>query len=82
MLIVESLVMPIDASELVEALAILRVWDSRVEELPAHLRAQVQRVLQAFAPEELVDIQRGRETVVALKPEVRAVLANLRALEA
>jgi hypothetical protein len=81
-MIVEALVMPIDASELVEALAVLRVWDARVEELPTHIREQVSRVLAAFAPEELVDIQRGRETVVALKPEVRAVLANLRALEA
>jgi hypothetical protein len=77
----ESLVMPIDASELVEALAILRVWEARVEELPAHLRAQIQRVLQALAPEELVSIVRGRETIVELKPEVRAVIGQLRALE-
>lgn len=81
-MIVAKLDLPIDATELLEAAAYLATWAGREEAIPLALRAQVQRVVQALAPDELTEIHTGREIAVVLKPEVRAVLASLRALEA
>ena len=80
-MVIESLIAPIDASELLEALAVLRVWEGREDQLPVALRAQVQRLLQACAPDEIAEVVPGPEIAVVLKPEVRAILATLRALE-
>lgn len=81
-MIVDKLEVPVDASELLEAYAYLRTWEGREETLPAALRAEVQRLVQANTPDELVETLVGREISIVLRPEVRAVLANLRALEA
>lgn len=74
-----SATFPVEAGELLEALAELKGWCGRGAELPAHLRQALDE-LAARRPADLCDIQSGRETVVSLKPEVRALLANLRAL--
>ena len=80
-MVIESLVAPIDASELLEALAVLRVWEGREDTLPLAVRAQVQRLVQACSPAELTEVLPGAEIAVVLKPEVRAIIATLRALE-
>lgn len=75
-----STTFPVDVAELVEALEELQAWQGRAAELPAHLRQALDE-LAARRPHELCDIQRrGLETFVGLKPEVRALLANLRVL--
>lgn len=79
---ISSLDLPIDASELIEALAVLRVWEGREDELPTGLRAQVQRLVHACTPDEITEVRPGREIAVVLKPEVRAIIGTLRALEA
>lgn len=79
---IETLEKPVDASELLEALEVLRAWEGREDQLPLALRAQVQRIVQASTPAELTEMLHGRELTVVLKPEVRAVIATLRALEA
>lgn len=79
MLQIGAVTVPVDASEALEALAELLAWRARAAELPAHLRATLDE-LSARKPSELCDIQTGREVVASLKPEVRALLANLRAL--
>jgi len=72
--------MPVDATEALEAAALLQAWRGRASELPAHLRAEVERLAQE-EPEASAKVVAGRELVVELSPELRALLANLRALE-
>lgn len=82
MMIVEQVTVPIDASELVEAMAVLRVWEGRIAELPACLRESVERVVSQITESTGFSVQGGREVVVELNAETRALIASLRAREA
>lgn len=70
---------PIDFSEVTEAALLFADWFPRVEQLPAHLKIEFLAIQQA----ELVDvIDDGMSLSCCCSPRVRALMANLRALEA
>ncbi len=70
-----------DCGEIDEALAVFGRWHGRVDQLPARVVAEFLRLMQA-EPGQLIDhLEEGPVHVVALKPEVRALVATLRAHE-
>lgn len=78
----DSVSIHIDATEAREAAAVLQRWQGREGELPPALRAELRR-LQAMKPERLfrLDESRPEQIAVVVIPELRALIANLRARE-
>lgn len=77
----ENVSLSIDDEALIEAAAVLAHWRHRGEELPAHLRREIDRLAGRM---DLIAevVLRGRVLVVEPKPDFLALLANLRAQEA
>jgi hypothetical protein len=65
----------IDKSELIEACAVLALWNGRAAELPLRLREE----LLALTASDIVTVVDGPVVAVELTPRLRAVIANLRA---
>jgi hypothetical protein len=70
-----------DCGEIDEALAVFARWHGKVDQLPARVVAEFMRLL-AVDPGQLIEhVDDGPVHVLALKPEVRALVATLRAHE-
>lgn len=72
-----SISTPIDPEEVIEACAVFARWKGRGAELPAGLRAQMEAVVTSGQSMEVTE--EGRGFALVLTPEVRALVANLRA---
>lgn len=69
---------PIDAAEALEAVAVLVHWKARMAELPTGLRAQLAATID-LAGDSLEAIHEGPGIAVVMTPDLRALVANLRA---
>jgi hypothetical protein len=71
---------PVDATEALEACAVMEAWRGRADQLPRHLGERL-KAMAALSADDLVCVEVcGGQIVVELKPEVRAIIAVLRAL--
>ncbi|HEY5411104.1 MAG TPA: hypothetical protein VIJ94_10305 [Caulobacteraceae bacterium] len=75
----ESVSMRVDYDEVDEAARELAHWNEHREELPGHLRQRIM-AMEPARPRSIFAVERaGDHLVVGLTPEVRALLASLRA---
>jgi hypothetical protein len=71
----------VDCEEIDEALAVFARWNGKVDQLPDRVVAELMRLLEV-EPGQLIDhVDDGPVHVLTLKPEVRALVATLRAHE-
>lgn len=71
----------VDCEEIDEALAVFARWRGRVDQLPARVVAEFFRLLAVDAGQLIEHAEDGPVHVIALKPDVRALVATLRAHE-
>ncbi len=72
-------VVPIDTLEVTEACQLLAAWHGRAMQLPIHLRQRFEALAHAGTDAVSVETIAG-VVVVGVSPEVRCLLAGLRAL--
>ncbi len=78
---VREIEVPVDTSEVFEALAVLAFWSDREERLPHHLRRQI-AVVEAMPDAEKVEThEEGGGIVIRPAASILTLVANLRAQE-
>lgn len=70
-----------DCEEVDEALAAFARWHGRVDQLPARVVAEFIRLMEVEPGQLIQHVEEGPVHVLALKPDVRALVATLRAHE-
>lgn len=72
---------PIDSAEAIEACEVFERWRGRAGELPLWLREQFEALSAALPEKSVLMAPDGPGFAVVLSPELRALVANLRARE-
>lgn len=75
-----QITVPVDSEEVFEACAVFARWKGRGDELPEALRIQMEAIVTSGRSVEVLN--EGPGIAAVLTPEVRALVANLRAREA
>ena len=70
-----------DCGEIDEAMAVFARWNGRADQLPARVVAEFIRLMETEPGQLVQHVEEGPVHVVALRPDVRALVATLRAHE-